>query len=139
MPEGRRSRSSRCDVVSVMSRPSCAYGLKDYGRNYHDLKGIASLEGMTTASDSQAAAQWQVCKLVDELDIQITAHVRELAARVGLTVAQASALRELTGPMTLSELAVRMSCEPSNATVVIDKLESQQLIERRPNPSDRRA
>lgn len=41
--------------------------------------------------------------------------------------------------MTLSELAVRMSCEPSNATVVIDKLESQRLIERRPHPSDRRA
>ena len=29
--------------------------------------------------------------------------------------------------------------EPSNATVVVDKLESQQLIERRPHPTDRRA
>jgi MarR family transcriptional regulator, organic hydroperoxide resistance regulator len=48
-------------------------------------------------------------------------------------------LRELTGPMTMSELAGRMSCEPSNATVVIDNLENQQLIERRPHPSDRRA
>jgi hypothetical protein len=27
-----------------------------------------------------------------------------------------------------------MACEPSNATVVIDKLESQRLIERRPHP-----
>ncbi|MEW2400881.1 MarR family transcriptional regulator [Streptomyces sp. NPDC046862] len=60
-------------------------------------------------------------------------------ARLGLTTGQASALRELTGPMTLSELAGRMSCESSNATVVIDKLESRQLIERRPHPSDRRA
>jgi MarR family transcriptional regulator, organic hydroperoxide resistance regulator len=41
--------------------------------------------------------------------------------------------------MTMSELAGRMSCEPSNATVVIDNLESQQLIERRPHPTDRRA
>jgi DNA-binding MarR family transcriptional regulator len=32
-----------------------------------------------------------------------------------------------------------MSCEPSNATVVVDKLENQGLIERRPHPSDRRA
>ncbi|MEU1800954.1 MarR family transcriptional regulator [Streptomyces sp. NPDC019937] len=37
------------------------------------------------------------------------------------------------------ELAARMSCEPSNAVVVIDKLESQQLVERRPHPTDRRA
>lgn len=39
----------------------------------------------------------------------------------------------------LRELAGRMSCEPSNATVVIDKLESLRLIERRPHPTDRRA
>jgi DNA-binding MarR family transcriptional regulator len=41
--------------------------------------------------------------------------------------------------MTISELADRMSCEPSNATFVIDKLENQKLIERRPHPTDRRA
>jgi len=32
-----------------------------------------------------------------------------------------------------------MSCEPSNATYVIDKLENQGLIERRPRATDRRA
>jgi MarR family transcriptional regulator, organic hydroperoxide resistance regulator len=32
-----------------------------------------------------------------------------------------------------------MQSEPSNATVVIDKLESLRLIERRPPPIDRRA
>jgi DNA-binding MarR family transcriptional regulator len=32
-----------------------------------------------------------------------------------------------------------MSCEPSNATFVVDKLEARQLIERRPHPTDRRA
>ncbi|MGR6968111.1 MarR family winged helix-turn-helix transcriptional regulator [Streptomyces cynarae] len=57
----------------------------------------------------------------------------------GLAVAQASALREMTGPMTMRELAGRMSCEPSNATVVIVKLETLRLIERRPHPTDRRA
>jgi MarR family transcriptional regulator, organic hydroperoxide resistance regulator len=92
-----------------------------------------------TASDSQADAHWQLGKLVDELHLQLTAHLRERATRVGLTVAQASALREMTGPMTMSELAGRMQCEPSNATVVIDKLEKLKLIERRPHPTDRRA
>lgn len=65
--------------------------------------------------------------------------MRGRVAALGLSTAQASALHELTGPMTMSELAGRMSCEPSNATVVIDKLESLRLIERRPHPTDRRA
>ncbi|WP_202876099.1 MarR family transcriptional regulator [Kribbella sp. VKM Ac-2566] len=50
---------------------------------------------------------------------------------LGLTAAQATALREMTGPMAMGELAERMSCEPSNATFVVDKLEKQGLIERR--------
>ncbi|MGW2313632.1 MarR family winged helix-turn-helix transcriptional regulator [Actinomadura luteofluorescens] len=70
---------------------------------------------------------------------QIADHVRERAVTLGLTAAQATALREMTGPMTMRELAERMSCEPSNATFVIDKLEKQGLVERRAHPTDRRA
>ena len=92
-----------------------------------------------TMSDVQAAADWELGKLVHELDMQNNARMRERVARLGLTTAQASALRELTGPMTMGELAGQMACEPSNATVVIDKLESQRLIQRRPHPTDRRA
>ena len=90
-------------------------------------------------SDSQVAADWELAKLVHELDMQSNARQRGRVGKLGLTVAQASALRELTGPMTMRELAERMSCEPSNATVVVDHLEIQQLIERRPHPTDRRA
>jgi MarR family transcriptional regulator, organic hydroperoxide resistance regulator len=92
-----------------------------------------------TMSDSQVAADWELAKLVHELDMQHNARQRERVGKLGLTIAQASALRELTGPMTLRELAVRMGCEPSNAIVVIDYLEGQQLVERRPHPTDRRA
>lgn len=81
----------------------------------------------------------QLCGLVNGLAQQIGDHVRERAVKLGLTAAQGTALRELAGPMTISELAERMSCEPSNATYVIDKLENQGLIERRPHPTDRRA
>ncbi|MEW2528778.1 MarR family transcriptional regulator [Streptomyces sp. NPDC047071] len=70
---------------------------------------------------------------------RIETHVREHATALGLTAPQAVALRELTGPLTLRELAQRMSCEPSNATFVSDRLEEQGLVERRPHPSDRRA
>jgi DNA-binding MarR family transcriptional regulator len=90
-------------------------------------------------TESQATAQWELGKLLHELDLQNNARMREQVTGLGLTVAQASALRELTGPMTMRELAGRMTCEPSNATVVIDKLDQLQLIERRPHPTDRRA
>jgi len=39
----------------------------------------------------------------------------------------------------MRELADRMSCEPSNATFVVDRLEKQGLIEGRAHPTDRRA
>ncbi|MER8261776.1 MarR family transcriptional regulator [Streptomyces albidoflavus] len=90
-------------------------------------------------TQAQAEAQWELGKLVHDLDMQSSARIREWVAGFGLTVAQASALREMAGPMTMRELAARMSCEPSNATVVIDKLETLRLIERRPHPTDRRA
>ncbi|MEU7854565.1 MarR family transcriptional regulator [Nonomuraea sp. NPDC049141] len=41
--------------------------------------------------------------------------------------------------MTLRELSDRMSCEPSNATFIADKLEQRGLIERHAHPQDRRA
>ena len=91
------------------------------------------------SSEPDVAAERELCGLVNGLAQQIGDHVRERAVKLGLTAAQATALRELTGPMTMGELAERMSCEPSNATFVVDKLEKQALIERRAHPTDRRA
>ncbi|MEU6678664.1 MarR family transcriptional regulator [Streptomyces sp. NPDC059900] len=92
-----------------------------------------------TNPEAQVIAERQLCGLVNGMADQIAEHVRQRAVRLGLTAPQATALRELAGPMTMRELAERMSCEPSNATFVVDKLEKQALIERRPHPSDRRA
>ncbi|WP_369639080.1 MarR family winged helix-turn-helix transcriptional regulator [Nocardia sp. JMUB6875] len=94
---------------------------------------------MTTTPEPQAAAERELCGLVNGLAQQIADHVRVRAVGLGLTAAQATALREMTGPMTMRELAARMSCEPSNATFVVDKLEQQGLIERHAHPTDRRA
>lgn len=92
-----------------------------------------------SSPDPQVAAERELCGLVTGLSRQIGDHVRERAVKLGLTAPQATALRELTGPMTMSELAERMGCEPSNATFVIDKLEKQGLLERHPHATDRRA
>jgi DNA-binding MarR family transcriptional regulator len=92
-----------------------------------------------SSPDPQVAAERELCGMVTGLSRQIGDHVRERAVKLGLTAPQATALRELTGPMTMSELAERMGCEPSNATFVVDKLEKQGLLERHPHASDRRA
>ncbi|WP_409062018.1 MarR family winged helix-turn-helix transcriptional regulator [Streptomyces sp. SYP-A7185] len=94
---------------------------------------------MPTPLDPQAIAERNLCSLVNGLAQHIADHVRERAATLGLTAAQATALREMSGPMTMRELAERMTCEPSNATFVIDKLEKQGLVERHAHPTDRRA
>lgn len=80
-----------------------------------------------------------VCKLVHRFTHQLDVHVRRVAEQLELTPSQVIALRELSEPITARELAARMSCEPSNATFVLDRLEQQGLVRREPHPTDRRA
>ncbi|WP_129843090.1 MarR family transcriptional regulator [Streptomyces sp. RFCAC02] len=94
---------------------------------------------MTASPDASARTERELCGLVGALARKLDDHVRERAAALDLTGPQATALRELGGPLTMKELAARMSCEPSNATFVVDRLERRGLIERRPHPTDRRA
>ncbi|MFB4279386.1 MarR family winged helix-turn-helix transcriptional regulator [Nonomuraea sp. MTCD27] len=99
----------------------------------------SSFEGSLAEAEAQAIAERNLCGLVSALSRQIEGHVRERAAALDLTAPQATALRELTGPLTMRDLADRMGCEPSNATFVVDRLEEQGIVERRPHPTDRRA
>ncbi|HEY9229512.1 MAG TPA: MarR family transcriptional regulator [Gemmatimonadaceae bacterium] len=43
------------------------------------------------------------------------------------------------GPISLSELAGRLSCVKSNVTQLIDRLEAEGLVQRVDDPSDRRS
>lgn len=80
----------------------------------------------------------EVCLMVAELAKRIDDHVRSHLNGMDLTTSQAVALRELRTPLTMRELGRRMACEPSNVTFVVDKLESSHLVERLPDPGDRR-
>lgn len=80
-----------------------------------------------------------VCKLVHQFTHRLDVQARRVAEQLELTPSQVIALRELSEPITARELAARMSCEPSNATFVLDRLEQQDLIRREPHPTDRRA
>src|SRR5579864_5548027 len=62
------------------------------------------------------------------------------AAELQLAPAQAIALQALEAarPISMRELAERMRCHQSNITGLIDRLEARGLVERRPDPRDRR-
>lgn len=59
---------------------------------------------------------------------------------LGLTAASARALLQLdpAAPMPTKVLAERLSCDPSNVTPFVDRLEEAGLIERRVDRKDRR-
>lgn len=81
----------------------------------------------------------ELCSLISELAHDIDEHVRGCVSDSDLTAPQAIALRELSEPLSMRELADRMHCATSNVTFVVDRLEKQGLVTRRPHPNDRRA
>jgi DNA-binding MarR family transcriptional regulator len=65
---------------------------------------------------------------------------REVADALGMSFGRARAVRRLARrPMSMGELAAALDIDKPNATVVVDDLEAQGIVTRRPHPSDRRA
>ena len=65
---------------------------------------------------------------------------REVAEAVGMSFGRTRAVRRLARrPMSMGELAEALGIDPPNATAVVDDLEDQGLVRRRPHPTDRRA
>ncbi|TDT95362.1 DNA-binding MarR family transcriptional regulator [Streptomyces sp. 846.5] len=63
----------------------------------------------------------------------------EAASARSLTGAQAKVLALLRrGPMPMRQIAQTMSCEPSNITGIVDRLELRGLVTRQADPDDRR-
>ena len=61
---------------------------------------------------------------------------------LGLTLAKLMALKALSDAgesLPLGQLAERLSCVKSNITQLVDRLEADGLVERQPDPKDRRA
>jgi DNA-binding MarR family transcriptional regulator len=56
-----------------------------------------------------------------------------------LTVAQACVLGRLTTRRGMGELAEELGCDASNITQIVARLEARDLVERTPNPDDRRS
>lgn len=65
---------------------------------------------------------------------------RAVSEALGMSFGRARAIRRLARePMSMGELAAALDIDPPNATVLVDDLEAQGLVRRRPHPTDRRA
>ena len=78
-----------------------------------------------------------VHELVNAWDAYLEARVREMD--VGLTGRQATALWMAKDPLSMGELSTQLSCDPSSATGIVDRLERKGLVRRVADPGDRRA
>ncbi|MEW2492142.1 MarR family winged helix-turn-helix transcriptional regulator [Streptomyces nodosus] len=81
----------------------------------------------------------EVVELIGTVVARYHEEYEEAAAEHALTGAQAKLLSLLTlEPLPMRRLAQRLRCEPSNVTGIVDRLEARGLVERRPDPEDRR-
>jgi DNA-binding MarR family transcriptional regulator len=67
-------------------------------------------------------------------------YIESIAAEFDLTPQQMFALKTLSNdqPLAMSDLATTLSCDASNVTAIVDKLESHGYVERRSADYDRR-
>ena len=93
--------------------------------------------GEMTSRDAAEKAD----RLVDKL-FEMTHHVNQVvsvvADRYDLTPQQVGLLRMLDEPMSMRAYAEDLSCDPSNVTGLVDRAERLGLVERVPDPFDRR-
>ncbi|MEU9984678.1 MarR family transcriptional regulator [Streptomyces sp. NPDC050856] len=81
----------------------------------------------------------EVVELIGTVVARYHEEYEQAAARHSLTGAQARVLTLLTlEPLPMRRIARSLRCEPSNITGIVDRLEARGLVERRPDPADRR-
>ncbi|WP_327336731.1 MarR family transcriptional regulator [Streptomyces sp. NBC_01324] len=81
----------------------------------------------------------EVVELIGTVVARYYEEYEQAAAAHSLTGAQARALGLLSlEPMPMRRIAQKLKCEPSNVTGIVDRLEARGLVERRPDPADRR-
>lgn len=81
----------------------------------------------------------EVIDLIGTVVVRYHEEYELAAAQHSLTGAQARVLALLARePTPMRQIARQLECEPSNVTGIVDRLEARGLVERRPDPSDRR-
>ncbi|GHD71792.1 MarR family transcriptional regulator [Streptomyces goshikiensis] len=83
----------------------------------------------------------EVVELIGDVVARYHVEYEQAAGRHQLTGAQAKVLTMLSlepTPMPMRKIAQKLRCEPSNITGIVDRLETRGLVERLPDPADRR-
>lgn len=81
----------------------------------------------------------EVVELIGTVVARYHEEYEQAAAEHSLTGAQARVLWLLSmEPTPMRRVARKLRCEPSNVTGIVDRLEARGLVERRPDPADRR-
>ena len=89
------------------------------------------------ARDDQAGRVWAAMR--DLTDSYPSKEALREALNLGRGSGRVKALQWLAeGPLSLSELATAVSVDAPYATLIVDSLEERGLVERRPDPADRR-
>ncbi|MFQ5554113.1 MAG: MarR family winged helix-turn-helix transcriptional regulator [Acidimicrobiia bacterium] len=79
-----------------------------------------------------------IVELLFGLTERVRVHSEIIAGEFDLPLAQAAALLHLRDPIPMSELATALTCDRSNITGIIDRLEERGLVERLTDAADRR-
>ena len=94
---------------------------------------------MPPYSVEPAADHAELRAVLHELVGRFLADYERAAHAHGLTLTQARVLGfAACEPLSQRELARRFGCDPSNISVLVDRLVERALVERRPDPSDGR-
>jgi DNA-binding MarR family transcriptional regulator len=87
-------------------------------------------------SADSAASAWQAMRV---LVFELNDRRADITAALGLSFMRIKALRYLArGPMSMRDLGATLLIDAPYTTVVVDDLEQRGLVERRPDPDDRR-
>jgi len=101
----------------------------------NDAREITVAEPEASAGPHWTFSVLHAARLIEE-------RIELALGKVGLSLAKQGALTELAQagePLTLSQLAGRLSCVRSNMTQLIDRLEADGLVKRLDDPADRRS
>lgn len=83
-----------------------------------------------------------MAQLLIEAAHRVETRLEQALAQAGMSLAKFGVLSHLARsgePLPLSQLAERCSCVRSNMTQLMDRLAADGLVERMPDPSDRRS
>lgn len=95
---------------------------------------------LSKRSDAQVSdPEFEAYTLLRQVNSMLDTYNRYDLRSEGLTIPQFAILNHATPDgVPLSEISARMLCDNSNLTGIVDRLIAKGLVERRPDPQDRR-